>query len=190
MFAQSLQLCPTLCDPWPVACEAPLSMWSPGKNTGVGCHFLLQGNLLNPGMEPKSSVSAVFQADSLLFERIKKPVLCDHFSASEAWKGTTVEESAPDNIFTAPNSEGNEEEEMSLTVALCVSFLWPSWGFQALPTLWESQSGMGRAWVTFLPLKPRRSCFEQEYVQLLVIWLLCFSTVSLTMIFPPVNSLH
>ena len=34
--------CPTLATPWTVACQAPL--WdSPGKNTGVGCHFLLQG---------------------------------------------------------------------------------------------------------------------------------------------------
>ena len=29
--------------PWTIACQAPLSMDSPGKNTGVGCHFLLQG---------------------------------------------------------------------------------------------------------------------------------------------------
>ena len=27
---------------------------SPGKNTGVGCHFLLQGNLPDPGIEPGS----------------------------------------------------------------------------------------------------------------------------------------
>ena len=33
-----------------------------GKNTGVGCHFLLQGNLPDPGIEP---VSLVLQADSL-----------------------------------------------------------------------------------------------------------------------------
>ena len=26
----------------------------PGKNTGVGCHCLLQGNLPNPGIEPMS----------------------------------------------------------------------------------------------------------------------------------------
>ena len=30
---------------------------SPGKNTGVGCHFLLQGDLRNPGMGPMSPVS-------------------------------------------------------------------------------------------------------------------------------------
>ena len=29
--------------PWTVAHKASLSMDSPGKNTGVGCHFLLQG---------------------------------------------------------------------------------------------------------------------------------------------------
>ena len=28
---------------WTVACQAPLSWNSPGKNAGVGCHFLLQG---------------------------------------------------------------------------------------------------------------------------------------------------
>ena len=36
--AKSLQACPTLCDPTRLLCP-----WdSPGKNTGVGCHFLLQ----------------------------------------------------------------------------------------------------------------------------------------------------
>ena len=38
--------CPTLVTPWTVACESPLSWDSPGKNTGVGCHFLLQGFFL------------------------------------------------------------------------------------------------------------------------------------------------
>ena len=35
---------------------------SPGKNTAVGCHALLQGNLPNPGIEP---CSAAMQVDSL-----------------------------------------------------------------------------------------------------------------------------
>ena len=39
--AKSLQSCPTLCDPWQPA--RLLCPWDfPGKNTGVGCHFLLQ----------------------------------------------------------------------------------------------------------------------------------------------------
>ena len=37
--------------PWTVACQAPLSMeFSPGKNTGMGCHFLLQGIFLTQGL--------------------------------------------------------------------------------------------------------------------------------------------
>ena len=37
---------------WPHALQAPLSMESPGKNTGVGCHALLQGIFLIQGSNP------------------------------------------------------------------------------------------------------------------------------------------
>ena len=41
--AKSLQSCPTLCDPIDGSPPGSPSPWdSPGKNTGVGCHFLLQ----------------------------------------------------------------------------------------------------------------------------------------------------
>ena len=33
--------CPTLCDLWTLAWEAPPPWDSPGKNTGAGCHALL-----------------------------------------------------------------------------------------------------------------------------------------------------
>ena len=33
---------------WTVACQAPCSWNSPGNNTGVGCHALLQGIFLTP----------------------------------------------------------------------------------------------------------------------------------------------
>ena len=36
--------------PWTVAYQAPLSIVFPGKNTGVGCHFLLQGIFLTQGL--------------------------------------------------------------------------------------------------------------------------------------------
>ena len=39
--------------PWTVAGQAPLSMDFPGKNTGVGCHFLFWGDPLNPAGEPE-----------------------------------------------------------------------------------------------------------------------------------------
>ena len=49
--------CVRLCDPvdwtlWTVAHQAPPSMGSPGKNTGVDCYFLLQGIFLTQGLNP------------------------------------------------------------------------------------------------------------------------------------------
>ena len=44
---QSFQLCLTLCNP------KALCAWDfPGKNTGVGCHFLLQGIFPTHGLKP------------------------------------------------------------------------------------------------------------------------------------------
>ena len=40
--AESHQLCPTLCDPIDGSPPGSHPWDSPGKNTGVGCHFLLQ----------------------------------------------------------------------------------------------------------------------------------------------------
>ena len=37
--AKSLQSCPTLCDPRDGSPGLPRPWDSPGKNTGVGCHF-------------------------------------------------------------------------------------------------------------------------------------------------------
>ena len=39
-----------MCNPWTVACQAPLSMEFSGKNTGVP--FPTPGHLPNPGIEP------------------------------------------------------------------------------------------------------------------------------------------
>ena len=57
------QSCSTLCDP--VNCSPPgfsVHGDSPDKNTGMGCHALLQGNLPEPGIKDGS---LVLQADSL-----------------------------------------------------------------------------------------------------------------------------
>ena len=46
--AKSLESCPILCNPARLLCP-----WeSPGKNTGVGCHFLLQGIFPTQGLNP------------------------------------------------------------------------------------------------------------------------------------------
>ena len=49
--------------PWNVACQAPL-WYSPGKNTGVGHQFLLQGNFLTQGLNPGLSRLLHWQRDS------------------------------------------------------------------------------------------------------------------------------
>ena len=50
MHARSLQSCPTLCSPTNCSLSG-FSVYedSPGKNTGVGCHALLQGIFLTQG---------------------------------------------------------------------------------------------------------------------------------------------
>ena len=67
--------------PWTVAHQAPLSMDSPGKNTGVGCHFLLQGIILTQGLNPCLLHLLHWQASSLplalpikCYQRAQKPV--------------------------------------------------------------------------------------------------------------------
>ena len=46
---------------WAVACQVPLSLGFPGKNTGVGRHFLLQWGLPDPGIK---SVSPALQVNA------------------------------------------------------------------------------------------------------------------------------
>ena len=77
--AKSLQPCPTVCDPIERQPTRLLCPWdSPGKNTGVGCHFLLQCMQVKSESEvaqscptlsdpmdcslPGSSVHGIFQA--------------------------------------------------------------------------------------------------------------------------------
>ena len=58
--AKSLQSCPTLCDPIDGSPLGPSCPWnSPGKNTGVGCHVLLQC------MQVKSESEVVQQCPTL-----------------------------------------------------------------------------------------------------------------------------
>ena len=53
MCAKSPQSCPTL-QPHGLWCARLLCPWdSPGKNTGVGCHALLQGIFPTQGLNPR-----------------------------------------------------------------------------------------------------------------------------------------
>ena len=64
-------LCPTLCNPmgWGLP-SSSVHGDSPGKNTGVGCHALLQGDLPNSGTKPRFPA---LQVDSLPSEPPGKP---------------------------------------------------------------------------------------------------------------------
>ena len=59
----------------PVVHQAPLYMEFSGKNTGVGCRFLLQGIFRVPGLEPPSLVSPVSQMNSLPLSQVGSPNL-------------------------------------------------------------------------------------------------------------------
>ena len=54
--------CPTLATPWPVACQAPLSMGFSRQENWSGLPFPPPGDLSDPGIKPGSSA---LQADSL-----------------------------------------------------------------------------------------------------------------------------
>ena len=80
MCAESLQLCPTPCNP--IDCGLPVSSVhgdSPGKNTGVGCHALFQGIFLTQGSTSHLSCLLHWQAGSLpLTLPVKPPVHSKH----------------------------------------------------------------------------------------------------------------
>ena len=66
MHAKSFQLCLTPCNPMdcsPPGC--PVHGDSPSKNTGVGCHALLQGIFLIQGSNPHLLCLLLWQAGSL-----------------------------------------------------------------------------------------------------------------------------
>ena len=54
--------CPTLCDPWTLAHQAPLSMGFSGQKYWSGLPFPSPGDLPDPGIEPRSPT---LQADAL-----------------------------------------------------------------------------------------------------------------------------
>ena len=51
-------------------------LWDfPGKNIGLGCHFLLQGIFLTQGSNPHLLCLLHWQADSLLLSHLGSPVI-------------------------------------------------------------------------------------------------------------------
>ena len=67
------QSCPILCNPWTVACQAPLSMEFSRQEYWNGQPFTSPGYLPNPGIKARSPA---LQADSLPAEPQGKPISC------------------------------------------------------------------------------------------------------------------
>ena len=65
MCAQLLTRAQLFATQWTVAHQAPLSMGFFRQNTGVGCHFLLQGIFLTQGSNPHLLSLLHWQVDSL-----------------------------------------------------------------------------------------------------------------------------
>ena len=61
--------------PWTVAHEVPLSMDSPGENTGMSCHAVLQGIFPTQGWNLHLLSLLHWQAGSLPFMQTGKPFL-------------------------------------------------------------------------------------------------------------------
>ena len=64
--AKSLQSCPTLCDPIDGSPRGSHPWDSPGKNNGVGCHFLLQCMKVKSESEVAQSCSTLSDPMDLL----------------------------------------------------------------------------------------------------------------------------
>ena len=82
MYARSLRSCLTFCDPyelWPTRFFCPWD--SPGKNTRVGCHDLLQAS---PQPRDQSHISCLlhWQAGSLPLEWPGKPFLSAYLNTT------------------------------------------------------------------------------------------------------------
>ena len=62
--------------PWTVARQAPLSMDSPDKNTGVDCHSLLQRNFLTQGLNP--CLLQLLHCRRILYHRATREAQCSY----------------------------------------------------------------------------------------------------------------
>ena len=81
--------------PWTVACQAPLPWDFSGKNTRVGCHFLLQGIFLTQGSNP---CLLHWQADSLPLSHLGSPY--KRLTAFQSWAQIIIFIQIPKEIIS------------------------------------------------------------------------------------------
>ena len=121
-YAKSLQSCPTLCDPleWQPT-RLPRPWDSPGKNTGVGCHFLLQCMKVKSESEvaqscptlsdpmdcspPGSSIHGIFQArvlewGAIAFSMVRMAIFTKSTN-NKCWRGCGGKGNPPKLLMSA-----------------------------------------------------------------------------------------
>ena len=79
------QLCSILCNPWTVAARLLCPWDSPGKNTGVGCHSLLQGIFPTQGSNPPALQANFIQATRDIAVSLPKSTT-SHWFFSVLWR--------------------------------------------------------------------------------------------------------
>ena len=84
---------------WPARLLCPWD--SPGKNTGAGCHFLLLGNLLSPGMEPAPPATLALAGEFISTEPPGKPLAQGR---AECKPPVTAPACCPFGIFHSPDT--------------------------------------------------------------------------------------
>ena len=84
MLSELLQSCPALYNAVDYSLPSPLSVDSPGKNTGVGCRALLRGILLSLGSNPHFLCFLHWQVVSLSLVPLGKPDIYSIFFQSVA----------------------------------------------------------------------------------------------------------
>jgi len=84
--AKSLQSCPTLCNPIDGSPPGSRPWDSPGKNTGVGCHFLLQCMRVKSESEVAQSCPTLSDPMDTAFQA--PPSM--GFSRQEFWSGVPL----------------------------------------------------------------------------------------------------
>ena len=84
--AKSLQLCPTLLPHRQQPTRLPRPWDSPGKNTGVGCHFLLQCMKVKSESEVAQSCLTLWDPQTAAYQA--PPSM--GFSRQEYWSGVPL----------------------------------------------------------------------------------------------------
>ena len=107
ILCSDIQLCLTLCDP--MDCSLPSSSVNgifPGKNTGVGCYFLLQGLFPTQGLNPVPWVSCFDRQIAWAFLVKNPPALWETWVRSLGWEDPMEKEWLPAPVFWPGESHG------------------------------------------------------------------------------------